>query len=488
MNNEFRTHWIEALLVVYPDLLFVMDRDGHCLFANQTAREQLLTGEASGDSALDLGFLEADARAVRETIERTWTSRAEQILKVVQVTRRGQRDVAYRFLPTRNVAGAVDAVLMTGRDITACTQQCLATQFERQSAEMQAVLDSIADGLVVFDPQGQVLRSKATADMLPPYPSSTPELSPEERGSVQRITWPDGSPIAPDDTPASRALRGEAVKGELMRLDRPDGGRTWLSVSAAPIQVRSGERIGAVSTFVDVTGTLEVRERLQDINRMLSHDLKTPLGTILMQTGMIASASGIPKPVLRRVQAILKSARRMNAMIQDLDEIAHLETGSLKLSVRPVELQNFTQELLQRLSGTLQVERIQLQMAEGIPPIQADPDRLERILVNLLSNALKYSPPDREVVVRADVQDASVVLSVRDFGEGIASEDLPHIFERYYRSTRAKTGRAEGLGLGLYITRLLVEAHQAHIKAESEIGKGSAFQVVFPAVASRLSD
>jgi two-component system phosphate regulon sensor histidine kinase PhoR len=108
----------------------------------------------------------------------------------------------------------------------------------------------------------------------------------------------------------------------------------------------------------------------------------------------------------------------------------------------------------------------------------ADPSRLERILTNLISNALKYSPPEAEVVVRAERVDSCLQVSVVDRGIGIAPEDLPHLFERFYRTRGSR--KAEGLGLGLYITRMLVEAHGGRIWAESELGKGSTFSFTLP--------
>jgi two-component system phosphate regulon sensor histidine kinase PhoR len=110
--------------------------------------------------------------------------------------------------------------------------------------------------------------------------------------------------------------------------------------------------------------------------------------------------------------------------------------------------------------------------------VEADPNRLERILGNLLSNALKYSDPGTEVLVSARNTDGEVTISVVDQGRGIAPEDLPRIFGRFYRSITAR--KAEGLGLGLHITRLLVEAHGGRIWAESELGKGSSFSFTLP--------
>jgi signal transduction histidine kinase len=117
-------------------------------------------------------------------------------------------------------------------------------------------------------------------------------------------------------------------------------------------------------------------------------------------------------------------------------------------------------------------------LGPDLPPIQADPARLERILVNLISNALKYSPPQSEVVVEVAVRPEGLAVSVADRGIGIAPEDLPHVFDRFFRARGAR--RPEGLGLGLYIARFLVELHGGTLAAESQLGGGSTFRVVLP--------
>ncbi len=113
-----------------------------------------------------------------------------------------------------------------------------------------------------------------------------------------------------------------------------------------------------------------------------------------------------------------------------------------------------------------------------MPPVSADPERLERAIVNLITNALKYSPPDRPVDVAVARRGEEAVISVRDQGPGIPPEEQPYLFQRYYRAKASR--KTEGLGLGLYITRLVVEAHSGRVWVESEVGQGSTFYVALP--------
>jgi signal transduction histidine kinase len=126
----------------------------------------------------------------------------------------------------------------------------------------------------------------------------------------------------------------------------------------------------------------------------------------------------------------------------------------------------------------MDVGRVDIDVPAGLPDVAADTDRLERILTNLLTNALRYSFPETRVLVKARRTDKGVVISVTDKGVGIAPADLPRVFERFYRVKDA--GKPEGLGLGLYITKMLIEAHGGRIWVESELGKGSTFYFTLP--------
>ena len=175
-------------------------------------------------------------------------------------------------------------------------------------------------------------------------------------------------------------------------------------------------------------------------------------------------------------EAIATSARRMNAMIEDLVDMAWVESGQMKLDMVPTDVAAVAADLKARLSTVWDTGRISVAVPDPAPIALADSDRLERILTNLLNNALKYS--DAQIVVRVERTDGQVQVSVADHGRGISSEELPHLFERFYRAKA--TEKTEGLGLGLYITRMLVEAHGGRIWVESQVGKGSTFAFTLP--------
>jgi len=180
--------------------------------------------------------------------------------------------------------------------------------------------------------------------------------------------------------------------------------------------------------------------------------------------------------VRRSAESILTASRRMNVMIMDLVDSARTASGQLKLDCVPTELGAAVLSLKERLSEVMETSRVRVEIPDELPPVLADPDRLERILTNLISNALKYSSPGTEVVVRLSAQDTEVVTRVIDHGPGIPPEELPNLFQRYARTREAREHR-EGLGLGLYITKHLVEAHGGRIWVESGGGEGEHVQL-----------
>lgn len=228
-------------------------------------------------------------------------------------------------------------------------------------------------------------------------------------------------------------------------------------------------------------------EERETLMQTVSHDLRTPLHVVVGHARLL-QRQGQDPAVLRRADAILASAGRMTRLIGDLVDAARLEAGHVDLQLEPMDLASFLGGWRDRVAAGLHVERVRLEVPASVPAVLADAGRLDQILANLVSNALKYSIPDSEVRVTltAEAPPAAarpapnvLCLAVSDVGPGIPPDEIPRLFERYYRSKSAP--HAEGLGLGLFITRKLVEAHGWRIHVQSELGKGSVFTVVIPA-------
>jgi PAS domain S-box-containing protein len=348
----------------------------------------------------------------------------------------------------------------------------------RRAGELDAALDAVADGLIVYDRRGDIVRMNETATRLLGYAADEAVGDLADRFAALRVYTPDGRLMRIEETPVPRALRGETIRSLHVRVEH-QGRSLWVLASAAPVRGADYSIVGAVLTFSDETALHDMEQARDDLVGMISHDLRTPLNTVYNQAHLLRRHPDDAAQVEVRASAVLKSCERMSAMIQDLVEATLLEGGRLHVSPEPVDLAEVVPELLERLRGALEIERVSIAVEPGLPRALADPQRLERILVNLLTNALKYSPPQGEVTLELASDPDGVAIVVSDRGIGIAPEDVPHVFERFFRARGAR--QPEGLGLGLYITRLLVQAHGGRIDVSSQLGQGSTFRVVLPA-------
>ena len=229
---------------------------------------------------------------------------------------------------------------------------------------------------------------------------------------------------------------------------------------------------------------VEVQRRaaqMEEFIRTISHDLRQPLTVISGMAQWLAQRL-TGQALARETQSaehILTSAKRMGAMIQDLVDSVRLEAGQAEMKKQPLDLLHFIVDMVPRLASPADQKRLRVEAPEWVPPVLADPGRVERALANLVTNALKYSPADKPVGIRVEAKDGQAVVSIVDQGPGISAEDVPNLFQRYFRAQAAKS-TAESLGLGLYIARLIVEAHGGKIWCESELGKGSTFSFTLP--------
>lgn len=232
------------------------------------------------------------------------------------------------------------------------------------------------------------------------------------------------------------------------------------------------------------------RERTEDLLRMVSHDLRSPLSAIGLQAqrlGRVLGPAGGPvgPPGERAVAAITRSVRRMSAMIDDLVASERLAVRGLEVVLGPVALRPLLDEVLTHGAAGVDPARIGWAVPEALPPVQADPEALERVLTNLLTNAAKYSPEGSPIEVGAEAAGETVRIWVRDRGRGIAAADLPRVFDRYFRAQGTKRGG--GLGLGLFIVKGLMEAQGGRVEVESTLGEGTTFRLVLPAARPEAS-
>jgi len=475
---------MQAIIDGAPAIVFMKDLQGRFITIN-TRLEKLLgmtREEIRGKTDYDVYRKEA-ADYYREHDLRVLRGGEPVVLEEEADLVDGHHTLLANKFPLVDADGVPYAMVGISTDITdrkraEAERERLLGEVEQHAAELESTIAAIADGVVIYDAKGDIVRLNRTAERMIGYSSEDLSVPMPERKGWNRLERFDGTPMPLEETATWRALHGETTSGSLNIFVLPDGRRIHITTSGAPIRAADGRFIGAVITFTDVTPLHALQEQQRVLMHMVSHDLRTPLTIIMGHAELMADRVSEDLPLGKDVATIRRNARRLNAMIEDLTEMARLEGGQLKLQREPVPLTAYLPELLERLTGALAIDRIRLDVPEDLPPILADVNRLDRIMTNLLSNALKYSDPSTPIELRAHRDDGKVTIAVTDHGQGILPDDLPHLFERFYRAK--STRKAEGIGLGLYITRLLVEALGGHIRAESEPGKGSTFTVTLP--------
>jgi PAS domain S-box-containing protein len=284
-----------------------------------------------------------------------------------------------------------------------------------------------------------------------------------------------------------RILQGESIASVDLRGLKPNGEEFFVHLQDEIITGADGRPQRLFGTLQDITARKRVeyaRERLlaqmKTFVHMISHDLRVPLTIIQGHVGILQDslAHNDEQSIKDSADAIEQGVKRMDLMISDLMEVARLEGGQVRLALHPLPLKAYLTDLLTRTAAVLPTERIRLLLADGLPPVVADEARLERILMNLFTNAKKYSAPATPIDVHAHLEGETLAISVSDHGPGIHPDDRLHLFDRFYRAQGER--HAEGIGLGLYITKLLVEAHGGQIWVTSEVGVGSTFTFTLP--------
>lgn len=253
--------------------------------------------------------------------------------------------------------------------------------------------------------------------------------------------------------------------------------RRALQMTAIPL-ASEGETL---LLFQDLTRLRRLETVRRDFISNLSHELRTPLASLKALTETLQDGALNDPPAAQRFLAQIQTeVDALSQMAAELLQLSRIESGQVALNLQSVSPAQLLHSAADRMR--LQAERAGLSLNVDCPPdlpaVRADPQRIEQVLVNLLHNAVKFTPSGGEIVLSAQVEGGAVRLSVRDTGVGIPADDMPRIFERFYKADRARSGG--GTGLGLAIARHIVEAHGGRIWVESEEGKGSVFHFSLP--------
>lgn len=269
---------------------------------------------------------------------------------------------------------------------------------------------------------------------------------------------------------------------------------------AARVQLPGQDELARLAhAFNQMAERLEAADRTQrevetlrrDLVAWVGHDLQTPLAS--MRALVEALADGVvddPATQARYFASIQREIRSLSLLVDDLFQMAQFDAGGILLEQAENSLADLISDTLEGFSALAEQNQVQLSgsVAPGVDPVWMDARRIGRVLNNLVSNALRHTPPGGTVEVRASLDGAWLKVEVNDSGEGIRPEDLPHIFDRFFRGERSRSRRTGGSGLGLAIAQGILQAHGGRIEAESQPGKGARLRFYLPRTSAPTPD
>ena len=356
---------------------------------------------------------------------------------------------------------------------------------ETERARLAAILGSMGDAVLLVDNSGAVVLTNAAYDRLFGADAESLHLEDDE-----------GRPLLPEESLAQRAARGEPFS-IAFTLSGQDGARRWYEANGSPVQTNDAH-YGVVVIIRDVTeGSL--RHIQEMFLSLVSHELRTPLTSALASVQALMKKLPDDDPVNdgihRYGEIALRQIERLRTLVTDLTDVARLQTGQLQLNMRRMDLTAVVRQTVEAVRLLTETQRIELDAPDAQLWMEGDPARIEQIITNLLTNAMRYAPDSERIVVhvrslhstgnrakgRAQAPMTGMAeVTVRDFGPGIPQKDLPNIFTRFYQAQPGNTNSHRGFGLGLYVVRELVTAHGGTVNVESRPGEGATFTVLLP--------
>ncbi|MBI3979888.1 MAG: PAS domain-containing protein [Chloroflexi bacterium] len=363
----------------------------------------------------------------------------------------------------------------------------------RLDLDLSAIVEALPDACIVLDLDGRVIMANAHARHLLGNDEGSPSsLHVAALAERLRPSSAVGAPHAGDAHPIARALRGEILR-QIEAVARDcEGKPIWVALDANPIVGGAGEPVAVVLIARDLAEQRRREQIREEFLSLAAHELKTPLQAILGFAGVLQRLRLEDHGSEREQRAIghiRQGAMQMVRLINELLDASRVETQHLALGRATVDLPHLVETAVAQLGAVLKGHPVEVCIRRPVR-VSADPDRIEQVLAHLLANAAQHGGAGCRVRVEVDVRDADpegssggsgfAVVTVADDGAGIDPVDLPDLFEGFDRGTAGRTRRSGALGLGLYLSRGIVEAHGGRIWVESQIGKGAAIRFTLP--------
>jgi PAS domain S-box-containing protein len=485
--------------------IMALDLQGKILSWNEGARRLYGydEGELLNDAGLGLLHCEEDRAAGRvEQLLETAGREGRVVSDLDGLTRNGRRFSASLTIEQRLAGdGRLAGYVVVAQDVTQVKEaeaqrarllqeRTARSEAERARDRLQQLIDVLPEGVLLAERDGRIAMCNATAvaflGRVPPPDDPWVYQTMERR----RL---DGSPCKLEELPLFRAVKhGELVLGEQYLIRNAGAGELVPTLmNSAPLRDEDGTIIGGVSVFQDISPIKELERQKDAFLAAASHDLKNPLAIVKAQAQLIrrrAARLSEPdeqtRPLIEGLRTIDVATSRLAGMVNELLDVARLQMG------RPVELEPQRMdlvELVKQIGRDIRTwtdrHEIALECEIGSMVGNWDRDRIERVLVNLLTNAIKYSPAGGPITLRvkSEARDGMewAIVQVRDQGIGIPPRELNQIFERFFRASNVQS-HMEGAGIGLSGVRQIVDQHEGSVTVESAEGSGSTFTVRLP--------
>jgi signal transduction histidine kinase len=351
---------------------------------------------------------------------------------------------------------------------------------ELQRRVGEAILDTVDVGLVLLDGDGHYLTmNRRHHDFMR---LAFPDGHLGRAGQLGDVFHEDGETLVThEEMPTYRATQGEEFDDQLIWVGSDPLTRRALSVSSRVVRDDSGAFAGAALAYKDVTDFMQALEVKDDFVASVSHELRTPLTSIHGFTSLIMERDDLPDEVVHQLGIVERNVDRLDRLVADLLQTAQVERGLVHLEREPTDIAQLIRQSVEAARPS--IEKAGLTLASRFPDrlvVMVDPQRFAQVVDNLVSNAVKYTPAGGRVEVDLSINVDRLELVVTDTGIGISMRDRNHVFSRFFRARHAAQQSIQGIGLGLSITKAIVDSHGGRIEVESEEGRGSTFRVRLP--------
>lgn len=386
----------------------------------------------------------------------------------------------------RDMQGQPVGLIGIVKDIT--ERKKLAEEANRAKEQLEAILQNVVDGITVVDANDRLVYVNDVIARGYGFSSATAMADSLNKGMWHRhdewTVWDERGRLVPaSERPAVQALRGKQAKALLRYQHNTTGKVYWNLVHAQPIFDTQRQVQFVVSVYTDLTELKELEQRKDHFISMAGHELKTPLTVLSAYTQLLKEqfeAEGRQDIVLTLSKMDIQITNLIRLVV-DLLDISSMQAGQLEMAREMVDMGELVREVVESLQPTT-THRLLIEGAAD-QPVPGDRGRLEQVLIILLINAIKYSPDADKIIVRIVHGAGKLMVSVQDFGIGIAQKHHLKIFDRFYRVLSEKDQTFPGLGIGLYIAREIIERQGGQMWVESVEGKGSTFFFSLPAQA-----